>query len=209
MATNKAPRYPLWSPKTILLTSIPVIVITAILVFWLSNRSIFVELQITLSLIAFGLFIFLTIGLYSGFRLEKPAKPNLSPSDVSNPTTSDYVYFPTTDLPKIDVNLPEVSDAGDDVIGCILSIVFWVVVSVGVVFILWLIQQLLVLALPALVFLLYWVFYRALRIVSGKSRICRGRLWLSLGYSLMYTALYVGWLFGVIWIGQYIISRNL
>lgn len=207
MKTNKAPRYPLWSPKTILLTSIPVIAITAILVFWLSNRSIFAELQITLSLIAFGLFIFLTIGLYNGFRLEKPAKPNLSsPSDTASP---DYVFSPAIDLPKIDVNLPEVSDAGDDLIGCLLSIVFWLVVSVGIVFALWLIQQLLVLALPALVFLLYWVFYRALRIVSGKSRICRGRLWPSLGYSLMYTALYVGWLFVVIWVGQYIISRNL
>lgn len=204
MKPNQPPRYLLWSPKAIAFISIPVVLITALLVFWLSSRSIFVELQITLSLIALGLFIFLAVGLYRGVRLEKPGK-----ADLPEPSGFDAaaIFTPTGDLPKVDIDVPSLPDSGDDLVGCLVSIVFWLVVSVVIVALLWLIQQFIILTLPALVVLLYWIFYRALRVVFSKSRVCRNKLWLSLGYSFLYTFLYTGWLFGLVWIGQFVIYQ--
>lgn len=204
MKSNIAPRYPLWSPKAIAFISIPVVVITALLVFWLSSRSIFVELQITLSLIALGLFLFLTVGLYQGVRLEKPGKAEMPEPGGLN---LDGAFVATGDLPKVDIDVPNLPDAGDDIVGCLMSILFWLFASVVVVVLLWLIQQFIILTLPALVVLLYWIFYRALRIVFSKSRVCRKKLGLSLGYSFLYTFLYTGWLFGLVWIGQFVIYQ--
>ncbi len=151
-----------------------------------------------------SLFIFLAVGLYKGVRLEKPGQVNVASPSAASPAD----VHPPTDLPKIHVDLPNVSDAGDDLIGCLLTIVFWVVMSVVALLLVWIIEQLLILTLPSVAVLLYWLFYRALRVVFARSRVCRGRVWRSLGYSLLYTVLYVGWLFGVVWVSQYVVGRG-
>jgi hypothetical protein len=46
------------------------------------------------------------------------------------------------------------------------------------------------------------VFYLALRQVFARSRVCRGNLGKSVGYALLYTALYTGWLFALVWIAH-------
>src|SRR5512146_1027429 len=71
-------RYPIWSTKVALLISLAVFVTIALLVFVVSDRSIFVETQITLFLISLCLFAFLTTGLYRGVRLERPDKDELA-----------------------------------------------------------------------------------------------------------------------------------
>jgi hypothetical protein len=45
----------------------------------------------------------------------------------------------------------------------------------------------------------FWVFNRALRQVFARSRQCHGRLAPSLGYALVFTILYTGWLFALVW----------
>ena len=217
---NKRLRYPLWSAKAIMLISGWVIAIIAALVFLLSPGSVFVELQITLLLISLCLFAFFTIGLYKGVRLEKPPKEQLPPpADLSAlgellshgeiPPVIDLPHLPVDapPLPHLHVDLPGVPDVGDDLIGCLVTLVLWVVVSIVLVFLFWLLAQFLVTVLPALALGLYWVFYRALRIVFAKSRMCKGRLLPSMGYGLVYTVLYTGWIFAVMWIGRYGIVR--
>ena len=79
-----------------------------------------------------------------------------------------------------------------------------VLLSIVVMFLLIVFFWLLVNALWPLIMLiavaLFWVFNRALRQVFARSRQCKGNLAASLGYALVYTTLYTGWLMALIWL---------
>jgi hypothetical protein len=47
---------------------------------------------------------------------------------------------------------------------------------------------------------LYWVFFRALKLVFSKSNKTKNRIGFSVFYALVYTALYLGWIFGVVYV---------
>lgn len=219
MTTAKARRYPIWSTRVVLLISLPVIATITVLVFVLSDRSIFVESQITLAIISLCLFGFLTTGLYRGVRLERPGKEELdrsvqqfesrsqsTGSAPSNLFTLLFSFGPPDlshfDLPKID--LKDVPDAGDDLVGCLVTLVLWIVVLALLAVLVWLLAQFIA-ALPVFVVALSWIFYRALRVVFARSRACRGRLLRSMGYGLLYTLLYTGWIFILLTIGRLLI----
>ncbi len=217
--TARAHRYPIWSTKAILIISLPVLVTIAALVVILSDRSLFVETQLTLLIIALCLFAFLTVGLYRGVRLERPNKDKLgravvefdSREGAQGPKWADFLdglfFFPPVDLPHIDVphfDLGDASGVGDDLVGCLMTLVLWVAALVLIVALLWLLSQVIA-ALPVIILALYWIFYRALRVVFSKSRLCRGRLLPSMGYGLLYTILYTGWIFAVLWIGRFLL----
>jgi hypothetical protein len=101
-------------------------------------------------------------------------------------------------LPHID--LPGLPDSGDDLVGCLVTIVLWIGLLILLVVLLWVLAQVIA-ALPVLAMALYWIFYRALRVVFAKSRSCKGQLRRSMGYGLLYTAAYVGWIFVLLWMG--------
>ncbi len=219
MKPAREPRYPVWSTRIVLLLSLSVIVTITVLVFVLSDRSVFVESQITLTIISLCLFAFLTTGLYRGVRLERPAKDELDRSiqqfdsrdQAAGPRWSDFfgflLSFSPPDLSHVSlphIDLAGVSDAGDDLVGCLLTLVLWIGVLILLTILLWVLAQVIA-ALPVFAVVLYWVFYRALRVVFAKSRACRGRLLRSIEYGLLYTLLYTGWIFALLWIGRYLI----
>ena len=50
--------------------------------------------------------------------------------------------------------------------------------------------------------MLYWVFFRALKLVFNKSNETKGKLGLSMIYSLGYTFLLTGWIFGIVYLSE-------
>ncbi|WP_242610674.1 hypothetical protein [Aquimarina brevivitae] len=48
--------------------------------------------------------------------------------------------------------------------------------------------------------MLYWVFFRALKLVFSKSPITKARFWTAATYAFGYTTLYLGWLYGLIYL---------
>lgn len=218
MKAARVRRYPILNTKVVALITLPVIVTITVLVFVLSDRSIFVESQITLAVISLCLFVFLATGLYRGVRLERPAKDELDRSveqyETRKTTTGHhpadifgllFSFGPTTshvDLPHID--LPGSSDVGDDLVGCLLSLVLWIVVLGLLAILIWMLAQFIA-ALPIFAVVLYWIFYRALRVVFARSKVCQGRLLRSMGYGLLYTMLYTGWIFALLSIGRVLI----
>ncbi|GAA4371648.1 hypothetical protein GCM10023186_00290 [Hymenobacter koreensis] len=52
--------------------------------------------------------------------------------------------------------------------------------------------------------MLYWIFFRALRLVFRHSAECKGQLGKSIRYGLIYTLLYNGWLYSIILLGHYV-----
>lgn len=219
LKSTNAPRYPVWSTKVVLWISIPVIVTITLLVFFLSTRSVLVESQVTLGIISLCLFVFLTVGLYRGVRLERPGKDELDRSirrfdsrdESTGPRWANFFNFmfafgppdlPHVELPHIDLH--DMPDAGDDLVGCLLTLVLWIGVLILITVLLWLLVQFIA-ALPVIAVVLYWIFYRALRVVFARSRACRGRLLRSMEYGLLYTLLYTGWIFALLTIGHLLI----
>ncbi len=202
-------RSPLLSARAFTLVSIPVVVVIALLVFWRSASPFIVELQITLYIVAAVLFGFLTVALYKGVRVQRsPAdrpvwrslrdrfkRPKISAADTADAASVIADVASSIDLSNID--LPDLSDSGDDLLGCVFSIVLWVIVAALIIILLPIIIEVVWAVLFLFVAVLYWIFYRALRVVFMQSRRCRGNWLSSAGYAGFYTLLYTGWLFVV------------
>jgi hypothetical protein len=219
MTPARGHRYPIWNTRVVVLITLPVIVTITVLVFVLSDRSVFVESQITLAIISLCLFLFLTTGLYRGVRLERPGKDELDRSIMqfesraqgSRSTSSDFFgllfSFGPPDLSHVKlphIDLKGVPDAGDHLVGCLVTLVLWTVVLALLAILLWMLAQFIA-ALPVFAVVLYWVFYRALRVVFARSKACRGKLLRSMEYGLLYTLLYTGWIFALLWIARILI----
>jgi hypothetical protein len=52
--------------------------------------------------------------------------------------------------------------------------------------------------------MLYWIFFSALKFVFNKSKDTKGDIVISVTYSLTYTLLYVGWIFGIVYLTEII-----
>ncbi len=203
-------RSPLLSVRAFTLVSIPVFTAIALLVFWRSTSSFIVELQITLYIVAAVLLGFLTVALYKGVRVQRsPAdrpvwrslrnrfkRPHISADDAIDAAGVVADVASSIDISNLD--LPDLSDSGDDLVGCLVSIVLWVAVAALIIVLLPIIVEVVWAVLFLLVAVLYWIFYRALRVVFIQSRKCRGNWLRSTGYAGFYTLLYTGWLFVVV-----------
>ena len=187
---------PLWSVRAIVLISIPVALVTLLLVVFVSSSSFVREMEITLAIIAAGLFLFLAVGLYRGVRLEKPVVEDPEkPFGSADFDAASVVGLATIAPPDIKLDVPDLGSSGDDLVGCLVSIVLWIVIAIVLMVLFWVLVQVLAFALPWVLLALYWLFYRALHLVFDKAPQTRGKILPSLGYALLFTVLYTGWLF--------------
>ncbi len=93
-------------------------------------------------------------------------------------------------------------DFGDSILAAILSFFVWILVGFIFAFILNAIGAFIWFTFLTLVSMVYWIFIRALRMIFGKSRVCKGNLGKSLGFGVCYTLLFTGWFFGVIFVAH-------
>jgi hypothetical protein len=201
----KLVRYPVWSIKTITITAIVVVSLTALLVFGLGKWSLFHETEVTLGVVAAALFAFLAVGLYRGARVRRWDLPG---ADVKN-VSMDDLRDGLPDALSVDFSGgsggADLSGGADSLEGCfgaIVAVVVGLFAGVILLFLLWLLLNLGVVVWVFLLAALSWVFYLALRQVFAKSRLCRGNLAASLGYALFYTLLYTGWLFALVFVAH-------
>jgi hypothetical protein len=181
--------------RTVALISFVVIIVILILVFLSFKRSIYDELEITIGIIGLALFIFLTYELYNGANIiGRPIFPKLKKVDFSN---LDLI----TDLPDIGID--------DGILGIIGAIIAWVAFTIIIFVLLTFVFTVLWSAILILAFALYFLFFRALRIVFLKSSLCKNNLIMSLKYSLLYSVLYTCWILGIIMISKYFSTRGI
>jgi len=184
--------------KTLFIAFAVTIIITILLVYLTglqSHRAIMDNALISFSILAFCFFLFLFIGLYNGLnvidnyshKLEimwRKAKDNL-PDDTFSGDSMDISGF---------------SDAGDDIGGIIVGIIFWIIFSIILVTLLITFQAVIWLSIIWLTMAIYWIIIRGLKLVFSKSQKCQNDLVKSLLYAFGYTTLYIGWIYGVIFI---------
>ncbi len=93
--------------------------------------------------------------------------------------------------------------------GCgaiLLGILAWSVAGLVLAFVLWFFGEVLLVAVGMFMAMLYWIFYRALRLVFRHSPQTRGHFFKSVRYGLVYTFLYNSWIYGIFLLLAYLQS---
>ncbi|MBF9221404.1 hypothetical protein [Hymenobacter ruricola] len=198
METPSASRpYRLLSAGNLALVSGVVVVLTTVAV-WLfglgQHRTLFANSLISTTILFAAFFIFTTVGLYHGVKLR---------DDVGRLTDRiSRKNFPGTggleSLPDFDF-----SD-GHGILGILAAIVLAAVVAILAVFVIWLVGALLWSGILIFAAMLYWVFFRALRLVFKNSNRCRGRLGASVWEGFWYASLYTCWIYSIIMAAHYL-----
>lgn len=208
MIEQKTPHHiPFLKSKYIFIISVIVVALTSLLV-WIgavkTGGSTFILAIDAISIIALILFLFLFWGLYKGVKLKE---------DVGYITdkisTWEFNFFGVSDNSTGDWDFDFVDIDGDSVFGSIISflvgIIAWIFISFFFGLILYLIGIVLWSALLFLFAILYWVFYRAMKLVFKRSKECKGNLLKSFLYASIYTMFYTSWIYGLIFILHYFI----
>jgi hypothetical protein len=176
--------------KTVFAISLIVAILT-ILAIWLfglgRHRTVFQNSILSTTILSAAFFLFISIGLYKGIKLQNDWKPA---RDDANSLGGGHMADIGTDAGFLEtVHDPE---------GIIVSLILWFVVSVLLGVFLWFFSTVLWTGILAFMAMLYWIFFRALRLVFKNRGKCRGNLSKSFLYGLMYTLLYTSWIYGVI-----------
>ncbi|WP_422361393.1 hypothetical protein [Reichenbachiella sp.] len=184
--------------QTILIAASLSILSTVVIVYLTglnSHRTIIENSFISLSILALVFLLFLSIGLYIGLHIND----NLSHKFKimwGKPKTT--ILSNSSTIPET----PGLPDVGDGIEGILLSIVLWVVMTVLFILFLILLELFLWAGLLGFVALIYWVIIRALKLIFAKSSECQGDLFKSVTYGAGYTVLYIGWVYGVIYLSM-------
>ena len=181
--------------KSVFIVSLLVIGIT-ILTVYLSgenyNRTVTSNLYISLSIIGTALFLFMMYGLYVGISLKDnfPKFRGFKPGQFISGSGE------LPDVPGIDIS--------EGIGGLIVSILLWIGMTILLFILLILVEAFFWASIFIILAMLYWVFFRALKFVFSKSAATKGDLGISALYSLIYTILYVGWIFGLVYLTEII-----
>tara|TARA_B100000678_G_C18190135_1_gene494952 strand:- start:73 stop:651 length:579 start_codon:yes stop_codon:yes gene_type:complete len=179
--------------KSVFIVSLLVMGITILTVYLTGinyNRSLTSNLYLSLGIIATSLFLFMAYGLYKGIGLidNFPKFRNFKRGDIMGNAS------PTFDTPSIDI--------GDGIGGLILSILLWIGMTILIIVLLIVLEAVFWFSLFIILAMLYWIFFRALKFVFNKSKDTKGDIGISAIYSLTYTLLYVGWIFGIVYLTE-------
>lgn len=178
-----------------------VIIVLVILSVWLSgtnsHRSLFQNSILSTSILGGAFFIFISSGLFFGWKLK---------DNVGHIFYKERIKKYVDKTPKIDGLDLDIPDLGDSE-GCggvILSIILWILFTVVLVFLLYFLGIFFWAAILFFVAMLYWIFFRALRLVFKNSKSCKDNLLKSFAFGFFYSFLYISWIYGIIFLVNYL-----
>jgi hypothetical protein len=181
--------------KDILIISMIVAGLT-ILAVWLfglgQHRSVFENSILSTSILSISFCLFVSIGLYNGIKLK---------DDLGKVTDKISFEKAPQGTPEF---LPEIPDAGDGVEGFLLSLLLWLLFSGLILIVIWFFGAVFWAMLLVFTAMLYWIFFRALRLVFKKSSLCKGQVRKSIQYGIGYTLLYNFWIYAIMLISHYL-----
>jgi hypothetical protein len=192
----KTRTYRLVNAKTVFVVTLLVIALTILSVYFWGlgkHHTFFYNSLASTTILSAAFFLFITVGLYQGIKL----KDNLG-------KVTDKVRLPDS------LDLSSAGDAGplleaaDDVPGIIVGVLLWIVWGVVFAVALWIFGNGVLLVVAAFVGMLYWIFFRALRLVFRNAKRCKGKLWESVRVGFAYTCLYNVWIYGIFMLAEYL-----
>lgn len=153
-----------------------------------SQKSIYENFLIITLFLMTSFLVFITLGLYKGIKLKE---------NIGKLTD----HIDTKKLPDFSGGVPDLSavmqgfGAIAEGLGGLMIAILSAVVLIMLGWFLILSSWFILIFLSAI---LYWVYFRALRLVFKKSPICEGNMLLSMKYGLIYSLLYSSWIFAFI-----------
>lgn len=160
-----------------LFNSTLIIIILVILSVWLSgansHRSLFQNSIVSTSILGGAFFLFISMGLYFGLKLKDNVGPILHKDQIKK-------YSDNISLPRVfSFGSP---DAGDGIGEIIFSIILWFLISIVITFLLYFLGFFFWASILFFAAMLYWIFFRALRLVFKNSKNCKGCFLKSFGF---------------------------
>jgi len=136
----------------------------------------------------------MTIGLYKGYKLKDNLGKITDRFDLE-----DIKGIQPDWLPDGDIDL----DIGDGCGGLIAGIIIWFFAAIVVGILIFLLGTMLWFSILLLFAMLYWIFFRGLRLVFKKSKKCQGDIFLSVRYAGAYTLFATAWLVIILFIFEH------
>jgi hypothetical protein len=171
-----------------------IVILLTIVSYWTfglrSHRSVVENALLSTSTLSCAFFIFLFVNLYRGAKLKDTV------GKITDKFDTKKIKF-LKELTPTDGDMP---DIGEGIGGVIVTILVWLMISVVFGILLWGLGAVIWFSVLVFAAMLYWIFYRATRLVLKNSRECEGQFDLSFLYSLGYTCFYTIWIFAVIYI---------
>ncbi|WP_312075932.1 hypothetical protein [Chryseobacterium sp.] len=171
------------------------IIVLVILCVWFSginsHRSLFQNSLISTSILAGAFFLFISSGLYFGLKLKENIGVLVNKEKLKNISER---------VPLFELGSAELPAVGDGIGGIILSIILCFVVAILAAFLIYALGVFIWASIIIFTAILYWIFFRALRLVFKNSKYCRGNLFKSIAFGSFYSFLYISWMYIIIFL---------
>ncbi|UZT98496.1 hypothetical protein ODZ84_02690 [Chryseobacterium fluminis] len=175
------------------------IIILVILSVWFSgmdsHRSLFQNSIVSTSILAITFFLFISLGLFYGIKLKDNIGVILNYERIKKVSDKGLTIDGFNFEPPIH---------GDGFGGIIFSIILWFIFSVLIMFLTFILGVFFWVVILVFTAMLYWIFFRALRFVFKNSKHCKGNFFKSFGFGFLYSFLYVSWIYGMIFLINYL-----
>ncbi len=186
--------------RTIFVSTVIVIPVLTLIVYLSglqSHRSLYLNSLISTTILSLTFFIFITTGLYNGWKLKDSYGNFMKKfSRWKKPESS------TLDVADMDFDSIEP-------LGCIVSFLIWLILALFGSIILWALGAMVWAIILVIAGMLYWIIFRAYRLIFLNSPRCKNHLSKSMGIALMYTILYNCWIYAIIFGAHYLQAKSI
>lgn len=183
--------------KTVFVATV-IVVPTLILIVFASgineHRSLYLNSLISTTILSVAFTLFITTGLYNGWKLK----------DTVGPFKLRINFAKPPDLSGFDGGGLDLPDGDVESIGAVLAaLLLWVGIAIVGSVLLYYVGGFIWLSLLSLAAMLYWIIFRAFRLVFRHFPKCRGNLLRSFAIALGYTILYNIWIYAILFMTHF------
>jgi hypothetical protein len=155
------------------------------------HKTVIENSLISTSIISIAFFLFITISLYNRTKLK----------DNIGKLTDQFDSKKLTFLKDINADNNfghSMLQIGEGIGAIIMNIILWILVTILISYLFFALGTIIWLSILVFLGMLYWIFFRALRLIFKKSSQCSGNIKKSIFYGFIYTILYNFWIYGII-----------
>ena len=161
------------------------------------HRALYLNSLLSTTIISIVFLTFITTGLYNGWKLK---------DGLGNLLDKFHLWKkPSTTTINVGEFEPMIFDEGG-LEGCFISIIIWIVLGLFGSFIFWWLGAFVWVTILLVAGLLYWIIFRAFRLIFRNSSKCKDDLLKSFGTALLFTFLYNCWIYAIIF-GTHFLKR--
>ncbi len=194
MTNSNKKKIKIVSAKIAFIVSIFTTFLTFGILYLFSDFNLYNNLYITISILTILFFVFISSSLFYGIRiLNYGERIKLKFSFIER-----LANFSFIDVSEMNVDF----DLELGPLGIIISIILWLLISLIVSYIFISLAIAVFELILLIVIMIYWLFYRSILLVFRYSKKCYRNLSCSIKYGLLYSFLYSGWFYGIIYMAQ-------